>query len=55
LILLVGVVGESDAPHFADHYAAVSDLRADLEALDRLVQIGLHRDLRLEQLAGAED
>ena len=51
---LIARVGEADALHFAYDHAAILDLRAQLETLHRFVEVGLHHDLRLEQLAGAE-
>ena len=52
--MLVARVGERDLRHVADHDAAVLDLRADVEALHRLVEIGLDRDARLEPAARAD-
>src|SRR5262249_47276512 len=38
----------------ADDHAAILDLGAELESLNRLVQVGLHHDLGLEELPRAE-
>jgi hypothetical protein len=47
-VLLVDDVGERDLRHLADHHALELDLAAEVEALHRLVEVGLDRDLALE-------
>ena len=55
LVLLVLVVGEADARDLADADAAIFHLGTDVEALHRLVEIGLDDRLRLEPAAGPDD
>src|SRR5437899_5161541 len=55
MVELVLVVREPDPRHLADRTAAVLELGADVESLDRLVEVRLDRELRLEPAAGSDD
>src|SRR5207249_8535505 len=52
---LVPVVRESNPRHVTDRNTAVLELRADIEALNRLVEVSLHRKLGLEPSSRADD
>ena len=54
-VLLIDDVGEADPGDLADHDAAIFDLGADVEALHRLVEVGLEGDPRLEPAPAADD
>ncbi len=54
-VLLVLDVGESDPRDLPDFDAAVFHLRADVEALHRLVEVGFDRDALLQEAPRADD